>query len=662
MKRRIDYSTGAQITGILLTLAPLPLILAEFHPELRGEPLWKFIIPPLAVLCGIVGALRLFCRGRYGRICSALFWVGSFGSALPWLSRDPFATLLLSATVLGALFTLWELHLRPFPPEFEVTRPRALAGLLTALGMLLISPFSDQGGAILYRGALAGSTVMALSLFLAWAVRAAHSRSAQWFGAVSIGVILAGFFFGRELELCFGVSAAALIWMLRFRPLFSGSYFWHDVVLGHPARVMFFTFLLLCAAGTLLLSLPAAGNVRISPLDAAFTATSAVCVTGLTVVDTSSDITGVGQFFLLLLIQLGGLGIMSIATIALHVMGRRLSLRQEHLMSSMTDTEQRDLMESLKLVFLYTFGVEAAGAVILTLLFYLHDGELLFALQQGIFTAVSGFCNAGFTICAGNLTAYQNAPLLLYTVGILVVLGGIAPATAVLLPNCLRGRAVPVGAHLALTATAWLIGIGTLAFLVLEWNGVLAGLSPAAKFHNAVFQSVTLRTAGFNSVELGGLHSSTVLISLIWMFIGGSPGGTAGGVKTTTAAVLALVFWADITNRDGITIRNRRIAPGIQRRAATILLAAFLVLLAAVMMLLVTQPLPARELIFEAVSAMGTVGLSLGATAHLDAIGKVIVMLTMFIGRIGPLTIFLLLNDERHGSQSSCPDANITLT
>ncbi|UKI32577.1 MAG: hypothetical protein L6W00_03100 [Lentisphaeria bacterium] len=178
------------------------------------------------------------------------------------------------------------------------------------------------------------------------------------------------------------MSAAALIWMLRFRPLFSGSYFWHDVVLGHPARVMFFTFLLLCAAGTLLLSLPAAGNVRISPLDAAFTATSAVCVTGLTVVDTSSDITGVGQFFLLLLIQLGGLGIMSIATIALHVMGRRLSLRQEHLMSSMTDTEQRDLMESLKLVFLYTFGVEAAGAVILTLLFYLHDGELLFALQQ----------------------------------------------------------------------------------------------------------------------------------------------------------------------------------------------------------------------------------------------------------------------------------------
>ena len=125
---------------------------------------------------------------------------------------------------------------------------------------------------------------------------------------------------------------------------------------------------------------------------------------------------------------------------------------------------------------------------------------------------------------------------------------------------------------------------------------------------------------------------------------------------------MALVFWADITNRDGITIRNRRIAPGIQRRAATILLATFLLLLAAVMMLLVTQPLPARELIFEAVSAMGTVGLSLGATAHLDAIGKVIIMLTMFIGRIGPLTIFLLLNDERHGSQSSCPDANITLT
>lgn len=661
MKRRIDYSTGAHIAGILLTLTPLPLILADFRPELFGEAWWKFAVAVFSVCCGAVGASRLFLRGISGRLCSALFWLGSFAVALPWLSQDPFAALLLSATVLGALFSLWELHLRPFPTEFDVTRPRALAALLTALGMMLISPFSLQSGSMIYRGALSASTVIALALFLQWAKRSG-GRMPQVFGMLSIFCICTVFCLGAGLELCFWLSIAALVWILRARPFFSGGSFWHDVVLGHPARVMFFTFLLLCAAGTLLLSLPAAGNIHISPLDAAFTATSAVCVTGLTVVDTSADFTRLGQFFLLLLIQLGGLGIMSIATIALHVMGRRLSLRQEHLMSSMTDTEQRDLMESLKLVFLYTFGVEFAGAVILTILFYLHDGELLFALQQGIFTAVSGFCNAGFTICPGNLTAYQNAPLLLYTVGILIVLGGIAPATAVLVPNCLRGRAVPVGAHLALTATVWLIGIGTLAFLVLEWNGVLAGLSPAAKFHNAVFQSVTLRTAGFNSVEIGGLHSSTMLISLIWMFIGGSPGGTAGGVKTTTVAVLALVFWSDITNRDEITIRNRRIAPGIQRRAATILLATFLVLLAVVMMLLVTQPLPARELIFEAVSAMGTVGLSLGATAHLDAIGKVIVMLTMFIGRIGPITIFLLLNDERPGSQSNCPDANITLT
>lgn len=662
MKRRIDYSAGAHITGILLTLSPLPLVLADFRPEEPGQPLWKFIIPPLVMICGIVGASRLFQRGRSGRIATALFWLGSFGVALPWLSQDPFAALLLSATVLGALFTLWELQLRPFPPEFDLLRPRAFAALLTVLGILLCSPYSERAGSLVYRGALTASTVIALSLFFVWAKQAVHSRAAQVFGGVSIFAVCAGLFSGQELELCFWLSAVALAWMVRSRPMFNGGRFWYDVVLGHPARVMFFTFLLLCVAGTLLLSLPAAGNVRISPLDAAFTATSAVCVTGLTVLDTSVDITGLGQFFLLLLIQLGGLGIMSIATIALHVMGRRLSLRQEHLMSSMTDTGRRDLMESLKLVFLYTFGVEIAGAVVLTVLFYLHDGEAAFAFQQGIFTAVSGFCNAGFTICSGNLASYQNAPLLLHTVGILIVLGGIAPATAVLLPGWLRGRPMPVGAYLALTTTAWLIGIGTLAFLVFEWNGVLAGLPPAAKFHNALFQSVTLRTAGFNSVELGGLHSSTVLISLIWMFIGGSPGGTAGGVKTTTVAVLALVFWADITGRDGITLRNRRISTGIQRRAATILLAAFLVLLAAVMMLLVTQPYPARELIFEAVSAMGTVGLSLGVTPHLDGIGKVIIILTMFIGRIGPLTIFLLLNDERPGSQSRCPDAEITLT
>ncbi|UKI32578.1 MAG: hypothetical protein L6W00_03105 [Lentisphaeria bacterium] len=196
VKRRIDYSTGAQITGILLTLAPLPLILAEFHPELRGSRCGNSSFRPLrcsAELSGRCGCSAGVVTGGSVPRCSGLAASGRRCRGSPGIHSRRCC---FPPRCWGALFTLWELHLRPFPPEFEVTRPRALAGLLTALGMLLISPFSDQGGAILYRGALAGSTVMALSLFLAWAVRAAHSRPAQWFGAVSIGVILAGFFSG----------------------------------------------------------------------------------------------------------------------------------------------------------------------------------------------------------------------------------------------------------------------------------------------------------------------------------------------------------------------------------------------------------------------------------------------------------------------------------
>jgi trk system potassium uptake protein TrkH len=196
----------------------------------------------------------------------------------------------------------------------------------------------------------------------------------------------------------------------------------------------------------------------------------------------------------------------------------------------------------------------------------------------------------------------------------------------------------------------------------LEWNGILSGLSFFDKIHNAWFQSATLRTAGFNSVDITGMISPTFLVMLCFMFIGGSPGGTAGGIKTTTIGILALTFVANITNRNVVIIKNRRILSGTIYRAITIVASGAIVWFVMVLMLEITQQISVRDLIFEATSAIGTVGLSTGATAGLDEIGKIIIMIAMFIGRIGPMTLFMLLSEDHSAPASRCPDAKITLT
>jgi trk system potassium uptake protein TrkH len=198
--------------------------------------------------------------------------------------------------------------------------------------------------------------------------------------------------------------------------------------------------------------------------------------------------------------------------------------------------------------------------------------------------------------------------------------------------------------------------------MAFEWNGVLSGLSVGDKIHNAWFQSVTLRTAGFNSVDIAAIVSPIFLIMVTFMFIGGSPAGTAGGVKTTTIGILAMTFWANVTNKNDIVTRNKRIHPSTVYRAIAIVISGITVWFMVVLMLQVTQPGTARSLIFEATSAIGTVGLSTGATSLLDEIGKIIIIIAMFAGRIGPMTLFMLLTEEKSISASRYPEERISLT
>ncbi|MFP4520715.1 MAG: TrkH family potassium uptake protein [Fibrobacterota bacterium] len=436
-----------------------------------------------------------------------------------------------------------------------------------------------------------------------------------------------------------------------------------ETIFSHPARVLLLSFSFLCILGTLLLLMPVSSNSgNIKSLDAVFTSVSAVCVTGLTVVDTGKYFSFTGQLFIIILIQLGGLGIMSITSVALHAMGRRLSLKHEKYLFSMADSGHKDLFESLRMILKFTFLAEAVGTLLLFIAFYTNGSSLTEELWRAVFTSVSAFCNAGFSLQTASLTAYTSNPLALYTVSILIILGGMAPATCILIPRWLSGRYVSLSARITLVTTSILLLIGTLFIAAFEWNGILGGLTLTEKINNAWFQSVTLRTAGFNSVDIAGTGNPGFLLMLIFMFIGGSPGGTAGGIKTATFAILALTFWTNIKDRTEINAQYRKIPHTLVYRAVTITISGTIIWFLTVFMLEMTQQISFAEIVFEATSAIGTVGLSTGATGKLDEIGKIIVTGAMFAGRTGPVTLFMLLGTGRVASGSHYPEEKISLT
>jgi trk system potassium uptake protein TrkH len=626
----------------------------------------------MAVSSGILCfscAVTILRNEMIGKIFGAMAAIGCYGAALPYILGSPFIALTSTVSLISVLFALIDFgsHTRRTPKSDHVERchQRAFWGLLMVPLVILISIFTGALKSPFSPYIISFSTIVALGLFLHWSItdKSGFRLLQSVTGIVLIGTSLVFSLSSYIIHIALLISLSGLIVLRRNRGLSEIEEPWWEVLLNHPARALLSTFMVLCVSGTVLLAFPISlQNQTISLVDAAFTSVSAVCVTGLIVLDTPKDFSMVGQFIILLLIQLGGLGIMGIATIALHAMGRRLSLKHERLLTSMTDTGHNDLVKSLVTIFKFTFVAEGFGAILLTSVFCSAGDPFFQALWRGVFTAVSAFCNAGFSLQSNSLISYQSNPLVLHIVAMLIVFGGLAPATSLWVPKWIAGKSVPVHARITLTTTAILLLVGTFLLMAIEWNGVLSGMSLFDKIQNAWFQSVTLRTAGFNSVDIADIASHTFLIMIVYMFIGGSPGGTAGGVKTTTIGILAMTFWSNITNRKEIIAQNRHIHSATVYRAITIIAAGLIVWFAVVLMLEATQEISARDLIFEATSAIGTVGLSTGATAFLDEIGKIIIIIAMFVGRIGPVTLFMLLSNDRPTSVSRCPEANISLT
>ncbi|MBK8480074.1 MAG: TrkH family potassium uptake protein [Proteobacteria bacterium] len=401
-----------------------------------------------------------------------------------------------------------------------------------------------------------------------------------------------------------------------------------------------------------MLALPvcARSGLSVGLLDATFTAFSAVCVTGLTVLDTPQAFSVLGQLAILLLIQAGGLGIMTFSTAAMRLLGRRMSLRHEGVVAGLMSVEDRSqLFAVTRRLLRFTLLSEAAGAVLLTWRFWTHDEGLGAALWRGVFTAVSAFCNAGFALQSDNLIAYQRDPAVLHVVAALVVLGGLSPAVCFSGLRLARGRAVAAAAQVkvVLTTTLVLLVGGTIALAVVEWHGAFGGLPPWDRLHNAWLHSVSTRTAGFNAVDLMAFRPASVTVMMVLMFIGGSPGGTAGGIKTTTAALLLMAVVAAIRGHGAVEVGGRRVPHRSIYRAAAVATLGLLAVFGGLLMLQLTQTLDPVAALFEVISALGTVGLTIGGTAGLDAVGKLAIVACMFVGRVGPLTLFMFLSHHR---------------
>lgn len=429
--------------------------------------------------------------------------------------------------------------------------------------------------------------------------------------------------------------------------------------LHQPGFLVLSTFALLILLGTLLLSFPAASTTGnpVAPVDALFTATSAVCVTGLIVLDTPVAFTTFGHVVVLLLIQAGALGIMVLGTFATLLVGGRLGLRGEAGITELMALKgPAGAYRLTRFVVLATLAIEGIGAVLLTIAFRLHGEALPQALWKGVFHAVSAFGNAGFALQSDSVQIFRSDPFALTVLAALIVLGGTGFLVLSALWLHLRARAtgarstLSVHSRIVLWTTAALVLSAIAWYAALEWNHTLADLSLTDRLANAMFMGVSLRTAGFNSVDLETIAPATLLLTIVYMYIGGSPGGTAGGIKTTTVVLLLAAIPAISRGEPRVVLGRRTIAQSAVYRAAAIAVIFAGVFLTVLLVLLVTMDLPFEVLAFDAMSATGTVGLSVGAIDHLSDAGKLLVSAVMFIGRTGPLTIALLLTRtvEKH--------------
>lgn len=428
-------------------------------------------------------------------------------------------------------------------------------------------------------------------------------------------------------------------------------------------------FALLILFGTFLLTLPAATRTgrSMDVLDALFTATSATCVTGLVVADTYQNWSVFGQLVIIMMIQIGGIGFITIGVYIAVILKKKIGLKQREAIHESVNTIQvAGVVRLTKKIIQGTFLVEAIGAVLLSFHFIPEEG-LVKGIYYSVFHSISAFCNAGFdlmgkTVPYSSFTAYEDNILINLVLMGLVIIGGIG---FVVWDDVFRNKwhfkKYLLHTKLVIWTTGVLIVGGTVLFLIFEWNNLFADMTLKEKLLGALFSAVTPRTAGFNTVDTAALSHSSKLLTVILMFIGGSPGSTAGGIKTTTMMVMLLVAISTVKHTMGTNIFGRRLEEDTIKKASTVFIINLFLAVTACLIILGVQDFSMEDVVFEVFSAIGTVGMSTGITRELNTVSKGVIILLMYCGRVGSLTFALTFAERKIAAPVQQPAEKIVV-
>lgn len=431
----------------------------------------------------------------------------------------------------------------------------------------------------------------------------------------------------------------------------------------HPPAILVFGFGGLILLGSILLNLPIAtsSGESIGFINALFTSASAVCVTGLVVVNTAEFWSLFGKIVIILLIQIGGLGFMTMATVVALILGKRISLRERLTIKEQLNQETLSgLVRLTKYVIYITLGIEAIGAIILSTRFIPIYGWFI-GIGYSIFHSISAFCNAGFDILGNSIIPFVGDLTINFAINSLIILGGLGFAVYMDVFRHRRFNRLSVHTKVVIFMTIMLIALGTGLFFAIEYNNpmTIGNLNGTAKITASLFQSVVSRTAGFNSVNIGAIKDTSTFLLIILMFIGGSPGSTAGGIKTTTFGVLVVTAISTVRGKDDVVIFNKRISEEIMKKSLSIMFISITLIIIVSFILTITEDATFLDLLFETTSAFATVGLTRGITPSLSQIGKLIIILTMYVGRVGPLTMAFAISKQSSQKKYRYSEGNI---
>lgn len=424
-----------------------------------------------------------------------------------------------------------------------------------------------------------------------------------------------------------------------------------------PVQILALGFAFVIFIGACLLSLPisSAAGVSTNFLDSLFTSTSAVCVTGLVTLDTGTYWSLFGQVIIMLLIEIGGLGFMSFATLIFLLLGKKITLKERLVMQeAMNSFSLQGIVKMARYILGFTFSVQAVGALLLSTQF-IPDFGFKKGLFYGVFHSISGFCNAGFDLMGNfnSVTAYSGNAVVILTLSALIVIGGLGFCVWIEVYNYRANRKLSLNSKIVLLMTAILIVGGTILMFLFEMKNpaTLQGRPASEQFLSATFAAISPRTAGFNSIPLADMTLAGKFLTIVLMFIGGSSGSTAGGLKVTTTGILIIAVISVIKGREDAEIFKKRLPKELVYKAFAIFAISLILVISVTMVLSIVESQASLEyLLFEATSAYGTVGLTLGLTPQLGVVGKIIISLTMYAGRVGPMTLALALG--KRGSRN----------